>query len=119
MSYEGADPWTDPWQFGGNGDGTLYYPGMPGRVGGTHDIPIESLRLIQIHRGLGDHAALTLVAELGDAEFARREAARMAPGLRKFSRDPAAWAALRARLYDRVEQLQSQTNSHLTPRYKP
>src|SRR5205814_2177832 len=74
MSYEGTDAWTDPWQFGGNGDGTLYYPGTPAKIGGTEDVPVETLRLIQIARGLGDHAALSLVSQLGDSELAHREA---------------------------------------------
>jgi len=37
--------WTDQYRFGGNGDGTLFYPGTPDRVGGTDPIPIESMRM--------------------------------------------------------------------------
>ena len=41
----GHDPWTDLWEFGGNGDGTLYYPGRPGMYGLNEQTPVESLRL--------------------------------------------------------------------------
>jgi len=105
MSYEGTDPWSDPWQFGGNGDGTLYYPGTPARIGGSKDVPVETLRLIEIARGLGDHAALSLVSQLGDADLARREANQLAPSIRNYSRDPAAYSGMRSRLYDRIEAL--------------
>ena len=40
---------------GGNGDGTLFYPGTPARIGGTHDIPIESVRLKRIRDGREDY----------------------------------------------------------------
>jgi hypothetical protein len=39
------DPWTDLWDFTGNGDGTLYYPGRPGLHGLKENGPVETLRL--------------------------------------------------------------------------
>ena len=42
---KGRDPWTNLWDFTGNGDGTLCYPGRPGLYGLTEPEPIESLRL--------------------------------------------------------------------------
>jgi hypothetical protein len=39
------DPWSDVLLFGGNGDGSLFYPGRPDIVGGATNIPIESIRL--------------------------------------------------------------------------
>lgn len=42
---KGRDPWVSLWDFTGNGDGTLYYPGRPGLYGLTEQEPIESLRL--------------------------------------------------------------------------
>lgn len=52
--------WTDLWSSdGGNhGDGTLFYPGTVGRIGGTHDVPIESIRLKRIRDGREDHELL-------------------------------------------------------------
>jgi hypothetical protein len=39
------DPWRDLWDFTGNGDGTLFYPGRPNVAGGKGHAPIPSLRL--------------------------------------------------------------------------
>ena len=103
--YDHGDPWQTQWAFGGNGDGTLYYPGTPARIGGSHQVPVESLRLVQISRGLRDHDYLALCANLGDERLARSEAARLAPSLRGFSRDPHSYEAMRARVGDRIEAL--------------
>jgi hypothetical protein len=56
--------WTDLWSAdGGNhGDGTLFYPGTTARIGGSHDVPIESIRLKRIRDGREDHEWL-LAAE--------------------------------------------------------
>jgi hypothetical protein len=104
-AYDFMDPWISQWAFGGNGDGTLYYPGTPARIGGKRDVPVESLRLVQISRGLADHAYLSLCAQLGDPSLARAEARAVAPGLRSFSRDPRAYAQLREHLTARIETL--------------
>ena len=70
------DPWTDVRLFGGNGDGTLFYPGRPSRIGGLADIPIESIRLKLIREGMEDYEYLALLAKLGGKrtadEFADR-----------------------------------------------
>jgi len=48
--------WQDQYVFGGHGDGTLFYPGSVAglggapAIGGTHDIPIESIRLKRASR---------------------------------------------------------------------
>lgn len=39
------DPWRSLWDFSGNGDGTLFYPGRPGEHGLSTHQPIPSLRL--------------------------------------------------------------------------
>jgi glycosyltransferase involved in cell wall biosynthesis len=39
------DPWIDQWDFTGNGDGTLFYPGRRGEHGLLEDTPIPSLRM--------------------------------------------------------------------------
>ncbi len=58
------DPWTNVRLFGGNGDGTLFYPGRPDRIGGHTDIPIESIRLKLIREGMEDYEYLALLARL-------------------------------------------------------
>jgi hypothetical protein len=100
-----GDPWQSQWAFAGNGDGTLYYPGTPRRIGGEHDVPVESLRVVQIQRSLQDHAYLSLCARLGDARMAQAEARAIAPSLRGWARDPRAYAAARERLAARIEAL--------------
>jgi hypothetical protein len=104
-AYEVGDPWVSQWAFGGNGDGTLYYPGRPDRIGGTHDVPVESLRIVQISRGLADHGYLSLCAQLGDPALARAEALAIAPGLRSWARDPRAYAQMREHLAARIEAM--------------
>ncbi|MCB0331354.1 MAG: O-antigen ligase family protein, partial [Bdellovibrionales bacterium] len=39
------DPWQSLWDFSGNGDGTLFYPGRPGMYGLTSHEPVATLRL--------------------------------------------------------------------------
>jgi glycosyl hydrolase family 123 len=64
--------WTDQYVEGGNGDGNLFYPGRPDggggavAIGGTHDIPIESIRLKRIRDGREDYEYLHLLAERGE-----------------------------------------------------
>jgi hypothetical protein len=105
FAYEQQEPWVDQWAFGGNGDGTLFYPGTPERIGGKHDLPVESLRLLQISRGIADHGYLTLCAQLGDRQLALAEARAVAPSTRGFSRDPQAYAQMREHLASRIEGL--------------
>ena len=40
---------------GGNGEGTLFYPGRPDKIGGNDHIPISSLRLTLIREGNEDY----------------------------------------------------------------
>ncbi|MCX6348513.1 MAG: DUF4091 domain-containing protein, partial [Candidatus Aureabacteria bacterium] len=42
-----GEAWASTYYFGGNGDGTLIYPGRPDVIGGTTHIPIESIRMKQ------------------------------------------------------------------------
>jgi hypothetical protein len=58
------DPWADVHLFGGNGDGTLFYPGRPDVIGGNSNIPIESIRLKLIREGLEDYEYLIQLAKL-------------------------------------------------------
>jgi hypothetical protein len=64
------NPWTDVYLFGGNGDGTLFYPGRPSVIGGKTDIPIESIRLKLIREGLEDYEYLRKLQELQGVQTA-------------------------------------------------
>jgi Ca2+-binding RTX toxin-like protein len=67
---------------GGNGDGTLFYPGTPAAIGGTHEIPIESIRLKRYRDGEEDYELLRYLAdELGkEAEVREIAGGPYAPG---------------------------------------
>jgi len=114
-AYGIGDPWQSQWAFAGNGDGTLYYPGTPARIGGKHDVPVESLRIVQIQRGLQDHAYLALCSRLGDARLAKAEALAIAPSLRGWARDPLAYQAARERLAARIEALSADRRAGALP----
>jgi hypothetical protein len=67
-----ADLWKGGhFLFGGNGDGTLMYPGRAARIGGRHDIPIESVRLKLIREGLEDYEYFVLLDRAADSHVAR------------------------------------------------
>src|SRR5437016_11497268 len=70
MAYFNGDPWVSQYQFGGNGDGTLFYPGTPAKIGGSTEIPVESLRLKGIRDGMEDYELLALAKKLGLGEQA-------------------------------------------------
>lgn len=63
--------WKDQYRWGGNGDGTLFYPGTPDgfrgspAIGGEHDIPIESMRLKRIRDGREDYELLRAASRTG------------------------------------------------------
>jgi hypothetical protein len=71
------DPWENIRLSGGNGDGTLFYPGRPDRIGGRTDIPIESIRLKLIREGMEDYEYLALLARLDGRQAARHFADRI------------------------------------------
>ncbi|MBN1344331.1 MAG: DUF4091 domain-containing protein [Phycisphaerae bacterium] len=57
VNYWKVDVWQDPMSYpGGNGDGSLYYPGKTG--------PIESIRLELTRDGIDDYDYLRLLADL-------------------------------------------------------
>jgi hypothetical protein len=64
-TYQLATAWDENGQcaFSGSGDGTIFYPGIPSIIGGTRDIPIESLRMKMIREGMEDYEYLNLVAK--------------------------------------------------------
>jgi hypothetical protein len=82
--YYGVDQdlqtaWTDQWEAGGNGDGTLFYPGTTDRIGGTHPIPIESMRMKLIRNGHQDYEYLKLASAAGHKAEARQIAQQLYP----------------------------------------
>jgi len=68
-------PWVNQFATGGNGDGTLIYPGAASsaQVGGTHDVPLASLRLKMLREGIEDYEYMNILEQLGDAQSADAE----------------------------------------------
>ncbi len=101
-AYHQGDPWKDVFAFGGNGDGTLFYPGRP-EAHGTHQ-PIPSLRLKAIRDGLEDYEYL----KLHEARYGRDATVALARQLAssgyEITRDVKAWEAVRARLTRQLRQ---------------
>jgi hypothetical protein len=93
-----ADPWESLYLFGGNGDGTLFYPGRPNRIGGTADIPVESIRLKLIREGLEDYEYLALCQRSGLGDLARSSVNRMATTLYQWDHNPAALYEVRKKM---------------------
>ncbi|MBZ4416972.1 DUF4091 domain-containing protein [Myxococcus sp. RHSTA-1-4] len=98
------DPWADVFEFGGNGDGTLFYPGTPARLGTSGHQPVVSLRLKHIRDGLEDYEYLRLLTELGDGAFARAAAGRLARSGWDITRDAGEWEAVRQEVTARLRQ---------------
>lgn len=77
--------WTDQYNEGGNGDGTLFYPGTAvargnsPAIGGTHDIPIESIRLKRIRDGREDYEYLNYLSQNGQRTQALNAARNLFP----------------------------------------
>jgi hypothetical protein len=94
-AYFKNDPWKDVRLFGGNGDGTLYYPGRPDVIGGTTHIPVESIRLKLIREGLEDYEYLAMLSQ----RLGRAAVTEMVNTLLRrtydFDRDPQKLYALR------------------------
>ncbi len=102
-AYREGDPWKSIFRFGGNGDGTLFYPGTPDRIGGRTDVPVESLRLKLLRDGLQDYEELALARRLGAGAFADSLAAEWLPDALHVDVTPERRAALRARLLERLD----------------
>jgi hypothetical protein len=90
--------------FGGNGDGSLLYPGKPSVIGGTRDIPVESQRLKLIREGMEDYEYLHLLDSLGGGAAALAEVNALYPAAYKTTQaTPDALYAARARIADAIE----------------
>jgi Domain of unknown function (DUF4091) len=99
------DPWKDVRLFGGNGDGTLFYPGRPQVIGGSTHIPIESIRLKLIREGLEDYEYLVMLSQLAG----RKAVADAVNGfIRKtydYDQDPQQLYAVRERMGEEISRL--------------
>ncbi|HYD41941.1 MAG TPA: glycoside hydrolase domain-containing protein [Anaeromyxobacter sp.] len=106
MAYT-HDAWSNQWDFTGNGDGTLFYPGTPARIGGATHIPVASIRLKMIREGMEDFEYLKLLSDLGDRAMAQREASTLFPSAYQTAQSPEALMAARARIAQRILALRN------------
>lgn len=99
-TYQLATAWDANGQcaFSGSGDGTLFYPGKPSIVGGTRDIPIESIRMKLIREGMEDYEYLTQVAA-AQPGLARSVADALFPVPYDCAKTPAQLEAARGQLF--------------------
>jgi len=72
-------PWSSQWDFSGNGDGNLFYPGTPSRIGGKTHIPVASIRVKMIREGMEDFEYLRLLAAAGGGAQAKEIARKLFP----------------------------------------
>jgi hypothetical protein len=98
------DPWNNQYYFWGNGDGTLFYPGRPGKIGGTHHIPVESIRLKMIREGLEDYEYMNLLKNLGEESFVRTQVDSVVMNTYTFSYDPEALYSAREKMAQRIQE---------------
>ena len=104
-AYLSGDPWTSVWEFDGNGDGTLFYPGTPAKIGGTTHVPVASIRLKMIREGMEDYEYLTLLSDLGDAGLAAQIVNDLFPSASKTEQSAASLMAARERIAKRILEL--------------
>ena len=101
----GQDPWTNVRLSGGNGDGNLFYPGRPDRIGGRTDIPIESIRLKLIREGMEDYEYLALLAKLSRSKAADEYADRIVKKPYLWESRPETFLKVRQELGEALDRL--------------
>ena len=97
-----ADPWRTQHYFGGNGDGTLYYPGKPSKIGGTKHVPIESIRLKLLREGMEDYEYLHLLKTMGEEAYANEQLALVVTNTYTWNRDPLDFYDAREKMAARI-----------------
>jgi hypothetical protein len=95
---QNEDPWDHLYDFGGNGDGALFYPGTTDKIGGTRPIPVASMRLKFIRDGMEDYEYLNALKQQGHAETAERISRTFVQNVITFNNDPQALTAAREQL---------------------
>jgi hypothetical protein len=106
MYSRGKDAWHDVYLFGGNGDGTLVYPGRPKNIGGNSDIPVESIRLKLIREGLEDYEYLTLLSRHAGPSKVKTLVNMLVTNAYTFEKDPAKFLEVRRTIGEQLDQLE-------------
>ena len=111
MEQASQDSWKTQYEFGNNGDGSIWYPGKPSVIGGTHDIPVESLRMKMLREGMQDYEYLAMLGKLGDAAFAQTELAKVVTNAGSFTSDPGVLEQARADMATQIEKDLAKTDA--------
>jgi hypothetical protein len=106
---------TDQFQYNGNGDGNLFYPGNVANIGGSTEVPLPSIRLKLIRQGMQDYEWLKLVSDAGDPQFAHDVARALLPAASRVGPDGSAFERARSTLIDRYLQLRPPPNTNFPP----
>ena len=95
-----GQPWRDVWRFGGNGDGTFFYPGTREHLGDEAPQLVSSLRLKTVRDGLEDYELLTLVAARRGRTVAEALGRRLARSGWDITEDRETWTEVHRALLD-------------------
>lgn len=105
-----TDPYVDVYRYNGNGDGTLWYPGTTGLIGGSHGVPVPSLRLNYVRDGFEDYEYMHLLKTMGREASADAAVGQVIPvdraagtAVRGWLKDPALMQQMRATMADAIE----------------
>jgi len=105
--YPQRDPWDSQWDFSGNGDGTLVYPGRPGERGFEEHTAVASLRLKLMRESSQDAEYIRWMEELETPpEWWQREYHALAKNTREWERSYQAYEQLRIRAGDYLNSIQ-------------
>jgi uncharacterized protein (TIGR03382 family) len=102
----GRDAWRDQWDFSGNGDGTLFYPGTPAEIGGTTHVPVASIRLKMLREGMEDYEYLRRLSDAGDPTLAHAIADALFPHAYETEVAPERLMEARERIARRIVELE-------------
>ena len=97
-AYEHGNPWGNQYYFGGNGDGTLFYPGKPDIVGGTTHIPVASVRLKMIREGMEDYEYMKILEKAGLRQVAITKIKKIITNAYTYSHNPSRLLKIRNQL---------------------
>jgi hypothetical protein len=102
-----TDPWTSIYAFGGNGDGTLVYPGTTAHLGSGVVTPIwiPSVRLKHIRDGMQDYEYLNALNNRGKGSVASSQLSSWITNSYTFETSGAGLQAARQKLGTALHQL--------------
>eukprot|EP00041_Stephanoeca_diplocostata_P024187 m.606598 g.606598 ORF g.606598 m.606598 type:complete len:729 (+) comp22471_c0_seq4:1-2187(+) len=96
--------WETQYLAGGNGDGSLTYPGRPSVIGGQHFVPIASVRLKQIRDGYEDLEYMYLLTTLSNRSVVRDITDSVVRTAYNFSHNASSFLAARIKLAVAIEK---------------